>query len=509
MKTYIVQLENEDDIISVKDKISWSKANRVLLVWPRRGRLLGRRLDLLLLLRHCKKLGAQLALITHDRGVMTIAREVGIPVFRNSNQAQRTAWRKPRDQKHWLVVEKHQPGQAALLRSQREALSRPKPAPIWIRLVIFILGLGAVLALGLFFAPAAVVRLKPLREPQQINLNVWANPEIQAPHPSGGIPAQVLSVTVEGRDLSPATSVALIPDDFASGSVQFRNMTDQVVDVPEGSVVMTLSRPPVRFAVTQAVQVPAGPGKTVLAAVRAVAPGSASNLPAGQIKVIEGPLGVRLTVENIEATRDGTDRSAPAPGENDYQALREKLLIKLQEQALVDLRGKLSPDQRLLEGTLRREGVTEETREPSQGQPGDQLQLSMRAAFDAWAVSEADLEKVAEAGLGANLPAGFLPVPGSLKLSFISEPQLSQTGTAGSQANGTTNARWQVRAERILEAGWTNLDLVNALRGQTLSQAKETLQTHLALAQPPEIALYPTFWQRMPYLPARITLVKQ
>ena len=509
MKTYIIRLENEDDIIFVQDKISWSKANRVLLVWPPHGRILERRLDLLLLLRHSQEIGAQLALVTRQSNVISLARELGIPVFESIEKAQRTPWRKPRTQRAGQIPERRRLRDTTRLRSAREALEHPKEPRLWLRILMFGLGIGAILALGLFFVPSAEVRLTPMRKPQQITLNVWAGPEIQTPHPSGGIPAQVLSVTVEGRDQSPSTSVTLVPDGYATGAVQLRNLTDQPVDVPEGSVMVTLSHPPIRFSVTQPVQVAAGPGKTVIAPIRAEAPGSESNLPAGLIQAMEGPLGLRLVVENIDPTWGGTDRTSPAPSESDYRSLREKLLIKLQESALADLKSNLSPDQRLLVGTLRREDVVEETREPSQGQPGDQLQLAMRVTFDAWVVKDADLQTVAVAGLDANLPSGFQPVPDSLKITFIDEPQLDPPGIESQQPGGATRASWRVDAERTLEAGWTDLALFNALRGQTLSGAREVLQSGVALAEPPEITVYPAFWQRMPYLPARITLIKQ
>lgn len=509
MKTTIVQLAAEDDLISVQDKISWGESSRVLLVWPWRGHpALERPLDLLLLLRHCQRIGAQLALVTQNPTVKIQAGELGIPVFKDISQAQRLAWRRPRKQPRWHLPEGRQPMKAQVLRSQQANLSMRKGQPVWLRIGWFFLGVAAVLALILFFVPSAVVRLHPARQSQHLVMGVWASPQIQSPNPSGGLPAQALDVVVEGRDQANSSSFALVPEDYATGEVQLKNLTDQVVEVPAGSGVMTLDRPPIRFVVTQAVQVPAGPGKTAVATVRAEAPGSQGNLAAGRIEAIEGPLGLRLTVQNLESTHGGTDRSTPAPSESDYQALREQLLIKLQENALMELKSQLAPGQRLLDETLRRGAVIEETRQPLPGQPGERLQLAMRVEFEAWAIQEADLQQVAKAALDANRPAGFQPVPNSMKITFASPPQLSQASAAEVGASPTT-VRWQIRLERTLEAGWSDADIANALRGRTVDEAGQFLQSRLVLAGPPEISLSPSFWSRMPYLPAQIKLVRQ
>src|SRR5574338_373405 len=96
MKTFIVQLETHDDVISARDKISWAKARRVLLVWPRKGSVLERPVDLLVLARHAKQNGAQMAVVTRSPKVKTYAAELGIPVFSSAAQAQGVVWRRPR-----------------------------------------------------------------------------------------------------------------------------------------------------------------------------------------------------------------------------------------------------------------------------------------------------------------------------------------------------------------------------------------------------------------------------
>ena len=81
MKTQVIQLEPYDDVISIRDKMSWAKTDRILLVIPRRSKILARILDIRLLQRHAELVGARLAIVTRNVHLRLIAQELEIPVF--------------------------------------------------------------------------------------------------------------------------------------------------------------------------------------------------------------------------------------------------------------------------------------------------------------------------------------------------------------------------------------------------------------------------------------------
>ena len=56
MKTTILQLELYDNHFSILDRMEWSHANRILLVWPKRVRLVEDKIDLLIIQRQAVKL---------------------------------------------------------------------------------------------------------------------------------------------------------------------------------------------------------------------------------------------------------------------------------------------------------------------------------------------------------------------------------------------------------------------------------------------------------------------
>src|SRR6266704_5060243 len=94
MKTQIITLESHDDLISVRDRLSWAKTPRILLVWPKYENVTLRQVDLKVLQRHAASLGAQLGLVTRTRRVRADAEALGIPVFESAGQAQKVAWPK-------------------------------------------------------------------------------------------------------------------------------------------------------------------------------------------------------------------------------------------------------------------------------------------------------------------------------------------------------------------------------------------------------------------------------
>ena len=74
MNTHLLALESHDDLISVKDRMSWAKTPRILLIWPKGEKIALRPLDLRILQRHARALGADLGLVTRDP---RIRREAG------------------------------------------------------------------------------------------------------------------------------------------------------------------------------------------------------------------------------------------------------------------------------------------------------------------------------------------------------------------------------------------------------------------------------------------------
>ena len=501
MKTQIIQLEPHDDTISVRDKMGWSQNGRVVLVWPARGRLLDRRLDLVFLLRHSQSLGVQIALITADPEVRFQAHLLGISVHKSVRKAQKSRWRRPLRNKIPTTMGQKE-GQDRITKVHKilsDPLHRKRETPLLsppIRIGLFTLGVLAVLSIAAILIPRADITISPETRRQEITLEVQASDTVEKINLTGIFPIHMINTIVEGRGSIQTTGNVNIPTGFSSGAAQFKNLTDQAVNIPAGTVVST-SDSAQRFSTQRDARLPAGPGKEIEISIKALSPGSAANMPPGRINAIEGDLGVFLTVENLESTRGGSLAQSPAPDNTDRDQLKEELTSTLTQNALQEIQSSLDPEDILLDESPVLINVLTESYYPPDLQPASQLELILRLEYEASYVSAADREAFAQAILNANLPTGFTPIPGTMIVEDLSSPQFS---------NGST-ARWRMQLRRDIQSEPPIIRAVSLARGRSPDNAAQRLEEELALSSPPVIETFPSWWPLMPFIPLRITII--
>lgn len=516
MKTYIVQLEPHDDIVSVRDKMNWAASARgnarILLVWPEAQKrdatrhLLARRLDLTLVQRHCASLGAQLGLATRDPEVRYQALRLGIPVFKNLRKAQRPNWRVPRRYRprpRPLLDEANQ-SQARLDRLNTPLPKQVPRLPPLARAAIFTLGVLALLSLAATLAPRALISLTPQTRVQEVIIDAWTSESVSAVEAgaaslSGAVPARQVTVVVEGRDSLPTSGTILLPDKAASGEILFTNLTDQAVEIPLGTIVRDQSANPQRFATMQAGSLEAGPGITTTLTVRALAPGSQGNLPAHTLTAIEGLLGTQVSADNPLPTASGSDRLMPAPNAEDRRQLVLRLSKALEQTALKELENGLAEGDLLIPSSLSLVRSLEESFQPAENEPADRLSLNMRQEYQALVVKGQDVRSLIQAVFDANLPGGFAPLSDSLATEAMTVPEKAPDGTY----------HWQQHAHRQMLAQFSPAQVTQLALGLPVDYAQARLAAALPLEASPQILLFPDWWPRLPILPFRIQVVYQ
>ncbi|MEW6717910.1 MAG: baseplate J/gp47 family protein [Chloroflexota bacterium] len=495
MKTQIIQLEPHDDVISICDKLGWGQTNRILLVWPPRGRPLIGKLDLVRLQRRSTELGVQLALVTKNSDIQHLARELHLPVFDTPHQAQEARWRTRPRRKNF---------KPPLPRPNLEELRsqvRLQP-PNWLtnpytRLGFFSLGVLALLAIIAVLLPSATVHLLPIRKTESVVIRVQASPDIENVSATGTVPLRPYTVIVEGHESLPASGSTQVAYQPASGQVRFTNLTNQSVTIPAGTIVLTTGSPPVRFATEEEGEVAAGAGHTTTLPVKALILGTTGNLPPDSLVAIEGPLGLYLSATNPGPTTGGSDISAPSPTALDRSHVYSQLYTTLQQIALKELQALLTSGDVLLPSTLTLQNTIERRYDPPEGQPADEISLTMQLEFTAMVISGKDLHDLAMTVLQARQPEGFVPLQDTLEISRQSEPTITSDDSAN----------WNLYAQWTMVATLSENQAVQLILGLPPSQAKERLSTHLNLEASPTITLTPSWWPRLPFIPFRIQVI--
>jgi len=510
VKTQIIRLEEHDDVISIKDKMGWGQTPRILLVWPSKETLLGRRLDLVFLKRHAQMMGAQLAFVTNDPNVRYFARKLSIPVYSNIRRAEESHWRRPRRarRKQYPQIENSESLKPKLegrfnnaeLEELRQSIY-PKPVP-WLfhplfRLLFFTLGVIGVMAVAATLVPSAVIRISPYTTWNKVTLSVIADPAIEFVDLSGIVPARKVSVIVEGRGSIPSTGNIAIPEDKAQGWVVFTNITDEQISVPRGTIVSTSDALPVRFStLSQAVIAPKANSDRI--SIEAIDAGKSGNLISRKINAIEGPLGLHLTVTNPIGTSKGSQTLAPAPTEGDYQSLLKKMLPELEQTAILELSSSLGEDDLLISTQPEDYMILEETYSPSDIQPADQLTLALQVEYTAYVSSGEDLLRLGKSVLEANLPEGYSPIPSTLDIN----------NKIDSLSNDPDKYTWEMEATWELGATIDDMDAVELVLWRTPDDAISQLIRQLPIENNVVITMAPDWWPRLPILPFRVAVVK-
>ena len=499
MKTQIITLESHDDLISVRDRMSWAKTPRILLVWPKYEKVTLRQVDLKVLQRHAAALGAQLGLVTRRRRVRVDAEALRIPVFESTGQAQRVAWPKPRRRKWPRRAPRRE-----LLREKRELALAGREAELWrvhpvVRVGAFLLGVGSVLLLVALFIPRAEVRLQPRTQTQSITLPIVANPSIDSVFITGSIPARETRVIVEGTETVSVTGEGVIPQSKARGLIVFRNLTQQAVAIPAGTVVRTDDEEAIRFVTTRAGEVPADVGETVELRVEALEPGLAGNAEAESIVVVEGRLGLSLAVTNPEPLTGGREVPSVQATDRDRQRAKDRLMRDLQSQARLQLAEEIGAGDVLFEDKVEVAQILSEIYDPPPGAASTRLTLSMQVEFSAQYASASDLTRLASLALNASIPPGFFAPEEVLSVQPVTEPIRNDDG----------NTRWTVRAERRIVQQISPAQVMQMIQGVPSQNAHARLKQSLPLAAAPEVLLSPPWWPWVPIVPFRISVVTE
>lgn len=495
----VIYLDQDEDIVSIRDRLDWAKEQQVVLVLPDTADLLTEYLDLAMLRRHADALRLEVGLVTADGWVAGQAEALGFPTFlsvRAARQNQQGWWRGRR--------RPERVGKPTHLdrADRREVKRRLSSRPAWQRwllryaaIVLFFLTLATLFVAAAYAIPGATVTLKPEVRPLLVSREIVADPNLEAvDFDQAAVPGRLLLATQEWRADVATSGTIEVPDAPARGTVVFVNRLEQPVNVPAGTRVSTTAGTRVIFQTLDPVEVPGVVGGTAEVDVVAIQPGPGGNVEANLVNRVEGSLSLQLQVRNLEPVTGGGVRLSPAVTESDQERLRAQVLQQLQVLALAEMEGQLAGQEFLARDSLQVVSVLHETFSHFPGEQTDRLALEIRAELQATAVDETQATGLVYEKLAAAVRPGFELVPGSLQFHSGEVMAVDSEGRVTFEMIGEGQMAAQLNAETPIEE----------VAGQKTEVALAYLYRELPLREYPRVSVWPNWFGRMPYLPVRI-----
>ena len=512
-KAEYLQLDTGDDVASVRDRLGFMRGKRVLLIWPEKGSVLTRKLDLVLLQREAMRNNVRLALVTHDPVVIRHANELNISAFETIGSSERAKWKRGRSRVFTTRLQRprHEPAPGELMPyASRVQIEEHESAGERVRRVIvraLVLGLlgGVLLATGFLVVPSATITLTPAQDFVRVEAEITADPNSQQSTvdvengimPAFRYVAQVVdSATIETTGTQPVTTTPAV------GTVVFINRTGNSVSIPTGTRVSTSAGTPIVFQTTHEAQVPAGEGQQVEVAIEAIPEfsGEIGNVDVGLINTVIGDLAADVEVRNLAPTYAGESRTVRIVTQQDKDTLVAILRQQIQDRAFRDLAPQITESQFAILDTLR---IAEErsdwlTFNYDVGDVTDTLTLTMQAIVEVIAVDEGLAEQIAYTRLGAQIPRGRMIRPESVVYDRGSVTNVE----AGGRVTFTMVAS-------ALVVGNINVgQLQERLASRTPEDAMSYLLNTADLEEntTPQITISPDWLNILPILPMRINI---
>ena len=483
MKTYLIQLQKFDNLASIIDKMGWAKTRRILLIWPKRGKPLLSTPDVELIKRKAVSLGADVAFVCRDLEIQESANANSISVFQSVTQAESVAWRTPPSgfEKNREMKEPLQPPDRKNWKTKNEKNANP----IARFLAILVAGL-AVLVLVVFFIPSAVITVYPVLTTKEISIDIWASPEVSEINVNGSLPAevQVLSLTRTANGQSSGRTG--LPIEYATGQAVFTNVSGQPVTIPIGTILIATDESQARFVtLTESVLEPSAVSEPI--DIKAIDAGIKGNIDIGMITTIDGQLAGLLEVTNETATTGGEDVEAPTPTEEDYEALKDQMLVALRQEAMNQFP---KSDIELITATMDDGTITSEIRTVDPGTASDTFTVTINIDFKGLTYSKSDLEMLVNKAMEASMDSGMT----------IYRPGVTFESIGMATGNLADGAQWTIAARAETGLVVSESEIFAAVSGKTTSEAKNLIQNLIASRQPVEIRSFPGFWKWMPWM---------
>jgi hypothetical protein len=502
----LIQIEANEDPNSVKDRLSFYRGKRVLLIWPEEGTALTRKLDLVLIQREAMRRQIKLAFVTHDPQVMRHANELDISTFETIGASERKRWQRGRTR---VFTGRERRPSGSPTPEELEAVGsrsrgrRQRLSLMGILMRVAFIGVLMAFAFAVFYflVPGATVTIVPAQQGIEASVQITVDQAVtDVDIENAVLPAIPLRVEIEETVQIATTGSQDLGSQVAVGEVVFINRSNDAIDIPQGTTISTSAGAPILFRTTQDATLPAGDGQEVTVSIEATqsSAGEIGNVGANLINTIIGPLDERADVINIQPTREGSSRTEAAVTSNDRDRLEIQINQLLQQRALDEIRAlpQIGEDQFIIEDTLR---IVEERPEWTRysAQPGElapTLTLTKRAIVQALVVDTSLGQQIVFANIARQIPRGRSLDPDSITYERGEVTFTGQLILFTMSGSGTINA--------VINPSQIKNDIANMTLNEAMTYLTE--QVDILGTSQPEIIVSPNLFGRLPIWSERI-----
>jgi baseplate J-like protein len=486
----VIQIQPDEEIATIRDRLQWAQASRVILVVPLKNKAMRDKMNLKLLQRTAIDQAMQVALVAHHRDTVRLAKEIGLPVFWTTNS---------------IIGRRNWSGAAKPVFVPDEDGDEVKviPPTEWslrhnyrvVRAIVFGVVLLLLTGFAFMLAPSAQITLAPVTQEASVKIEITANPTAKTINSAlGQIPAHVEEIQLDGTEQIPPIAKKDVPDARATGTVIFTSKADQAVKIPKGTIVSTSGGVPIRFATTKDADLPAR-GRVEIE-IAAVEPGPNGNVARFTINTAEGPFALAVNVVNQNPAAGGNVKRVPVVSEEDKRRLGEVLTQRLRQEAVTKFQAKLAEGEFVAPESVR-VTLDSTTFDKFVDEPTDLLTLSAHATARGTIVDGANANIVAFKQLESKLREGFVLLPTTVQ--YIPGQVLGVD---------QDTVRFEITAKGRAAAGIDEANIANSLRGMTIKQAEDWLDENLTLQRDPVVTLKPDWLSlgRLPFFNFRMSV---
>ncbi len=487
MKTEILQLEPHDDLLTILDKVGWCKSDRVLLVFPKKMRIILNQLELSRLAHVAAQNGSRIAIVTSNRVTLKIAKEIGIPTFSSTLVAQRNRWRASIKKSEFPVIK----GYDSIRRIKERDLLIRKDAPVSLNWAILALVFLTFLGMFAFLIPSLTIHLYPQTTSQTLELEITASTEVDTPNITGFIPSYRGEVILNGTQSRESTTTTSLPLSKAVGEVLLLNLGKDTVVVPAGTIMIIENTPERKYVTTETVQVLPGDQSSTLQ-VEAITPGLEGNISSDQVLIFTGDLAAKIIVQSHSEFTGGISSSVTAPSDQDYQVLRDSLSKDLAIQAETQI---LEINPSIITSSIKMDEVISEEILYPIGAPSDRAELTITVRYHYFYYDPEDIRWIGRQLMDQSLKSKTQGASSQIIIKNLNDPVFSDE-----------NATWMVYLEREIRNRF-ELELVKQnLRGKPLVDGLEYLNNEIPHSKSAEIKSRFLIWKWFPLFSERIIL---